>query len=168
MEAIYIPGLTKAPEQKEDLVIEEFLPGLETLMPVRGHLQVKHQGTYLDVTTQAETIVTLTCDRCLKQYNHRLSVKTSELIWLDAAAEQPDNGPLERETSLEELVETLSPNGYFQPDVWLYEQFCLALPLRKLCDNNCTGIDNSSDPATSAPSDSRWNALANLKKQLPS
>jgi uncharacterized protein len=95
-------------------------------------------------------------------------VKTSELIWLDAAAEQAYNGPLERETSIEELVETLSPNGYFQPDVWLYEQFCLALPLRKLCDNNCTGIDNSSDPATSAPSDSRWNALANLKKQLPS
>ena len=36
MDAIYIPQLTKAPERTEEIQVNEFLPGLETLTPVRG------------------------------------------------------------------------------------------------------------------------------------
>jgi uncharacterized protein len=168
MEAIYIPQLTKAPEQTETLQFQEFLPGLETLTPVRGRLQVTHQGNYLEVSAQAETIMTLTCHRCLQQYNHRLTLNASELIWLDETANQADTGPLERETPLEDLVETLPPQGYFQPDVWLYEQMCLAIPPRQLCDQQCPGIVTSDSPAAEGSSDHRWNALEALKRQLSS
>lgn len=166
MEPIYIPQLTKAPEKKEVIQIEEFLPTLETLTPVRGCLTVKHCGNYLEVSVQAETIVTLTCHRCLQQYNHRLSIDTSEMIWLDESASQPERGPVEKETALEDLVETLPPQGYFAPDVWLYEQLCLALPLRQLCDRNCPGISSTSDSTLEVSSDGRWNALERLKQQL--
>ncbi|AFZ21546.1 YceD family protein [Allocoleopsis franciscana] len=168
MEAIHIPWLLKLPEQTEVIQVKECIAGLETLTPVRGRMQVTHQGNYLEVSAQAETIITLTCDRCLQQYNHRLQVDASEMVWLDESADQPDEGPLERETALEDLVETLPPQGYFQPDVWLYEQLCLATPPRQLCDSDCPGIQiNDHEPGSAALTDQRWQALANLKKQLP-
>ena len=168
MEPIYIPQLTTAPEQTEEIQFEEFISELETLTPVRGILVVKHQGKYLEVSAKAETIITLTCNRCLKQYNHRLNVDTFELIWLDEAADQPDLGPLERETPLEDLVETLSTKGYFQSKEWLYEQLCLALPPRQLCDGNCPGLEeNSFAPASQSAIDSRWSSLEQLKKLFP-
>lgn len=166
MEAIYIPGLLKRREQTEDIQVNEFLPDLETLTPIRGQIKVTHRGNYLDVVVQAETIITLTCHRCLQQYNHRLTVNTSEIIWLDESAEEPDEGPLERETALEDLVESLSPQGYFAPDTWLYEQLCLAIPPRQLCDQQCPGVpieENKNGAAT----DRRWDALEALKRQFP-
>ena len=166
MEPIYIPRLTKAPERTEVIQIDEFIPELETLTPVRGRMQVSHKGNYLEVSAVAEAIMTLNCHRCLQQYNHRLSINTSELIWLDESAEQPDNGPIEKETPLEDLVETLPPQGYFQPDVWLYEQLCLAIPPRQLCDKNCPGITQSQTQAAETATDRRWAGLEALKRKL--
>ncbi len=167
MEAIYIPHLLKKPEQTEVMHFEELLLDLETLTPVRGSVRVSHRGNYLEVAAKAETIVTLTCDRCLKQYNHRLAVNTSEVIWLEEATNQVDAGPLEVEVPVEDLVETLPPHGYFHPSEWLYEQMCLELPHRKLCDRQCPGIQLT-EPAHSQPTaDRRWASLEALKRQLP-
>ncbi|MGQ4645729.1 YceD family protein [Lyngbya aestuarii] len=165
MEAIYIPSLLKLPEQTEVMEINQRLAGLETLTAVRGRLQVKHQGNYLEVSAQGAAIVTLVCDRCLRQYNHRLAIDTSELIWLDESVNQPDDGPLEREILLEDLVEMLPPQGYFQPETWLYEQLCLAIPLRKLCGKQCAGIP-ATDDGSESPKDRRWQALESIKQQL--
>jgi len=166
MEAIHIPWLLKLPEQTNEIQVNELIAGLETLTPVRGRLKVRHQGNYLEVSAQAETIITLTCHRCLQQYNHRLKLDASELVWLDESANQPDDGPLERETALDDLVETLPPQGYFQPDSWLYEQLCLAIPPRQLCDQQCPGIQVT-DTESASPTDRRWEALEALKRQLP-
>lgn len=170
LDAIYIPQLAKAQERTETVEFEQFIKDLGTLTPVRGRLQIKHCGNYLEVSTRAETIVTLTCYRCLQQYNHRLKIEAAEIIWLDETADLLDDGPIERETSLEELVETLSPTGYFEPEEWLYEQLCLEIPSRQLCDRACEGIEVT--PATAigsqSLSDRRWAALEQLKKQLPS
>lgn len=167
MDAIYIPNLLKKTEQKEEIKFEEFLPDLETLMPVRGSMRVTHQGTYLDVRAKAETIVTLTCDRCLKQYNHRLVVNAAEMIWLDETASLIDAKAGEVEVALEDLVETLSPQGYFEAGEWLYQQLCLEMPLRNLCESQCGGIELTDSEASEPLSDGRWGALAALKKQLP-
>ncbi|HBL11135.1 MAG TPA: metal-binding protein [Cyanobacteria bacterium UBA11162] len=166
MEVIYIPELLKLPEQTYVIQVNECLADLKTLTPVRGRLQVTHQGNYLEISAQAETIITLSCDRCLQQYNHRLTLDVSELIWLDELADQPDLGSLERETPLEELVETLPPQGYFEPETWLYEQLCLAIPPRQVCDENCPGIPIT-DNGNTGLSDRRWQALEILKGQLP-
>lgn len=47
MEPIYIPQLTKAPERTEVIQVDELLPGLETLTPVRGQIRVQHHGNFL-------------------------------------------------------------------------------------------------------------------------
>jgi len=166
MDAIFIPQLTKAPERTEEIQVEEFLPGLETLTPVRGIIQVKHQGNYLEVSSQAEAIITCTCNRCLQQYNHRVVLNTQEVIWLDANVNQTEDLPLERQVAIEDLVETLAPDGYFYPSEWLYEQMCLALPQRQLCSLNCPGILNTVQDIPKEPIDSRWASLAALKKQI--
>lgn len=167
MDAIFIPQLTKAPERTEEIQVNEFLPGLETLTPVRGVVRVQHQGNYLNVSAQVEAIITCTCNRCLQQYNQRLAVNTQEIIWLDPNANQSEDLPLEREVAIEDLVETVSPDGYFYPSEWLYEQMCLEIPQRQLCDLNCAGILNTVATGAEKPVDSRWSALEILKKQLP-
>ncbi|MDY7014112.1 MAG: YceD family protein [Cyanobacteriota bacterium] len=164
MDAIFIPQLLGAHNKTETIEFQEFIPDLETLTPVRGTLSATHHKTYLEVKAKAETIVTLCCDRCLQHYNHRLVLKTSELIWLE---DSDPNAPflLEREVALEDLSETLPPHGYFQPKTWLYEQLCLALPVKQLCGAQCQGI--AREASTGEPSvDRRWASLEALKDRF--
>ncbi|MGG6294497.1 YceD family protein [Leptolyngbya sp. AN02str] len=170
MSSIHIPQLTRSPEQSEKVDIDSYLPGLESLTPVHGTVKVTHRGNYLEVAGQAETIVTLACDRCLQNYNHRLAVKASELIWLEEPEVLAEN-TVEREVAYDDLVEVLSPQGYFDPEAWIYEQMCLQMPMRKLCDQQCGGIPLSDElPApqeqASLTVDSRWASLEALKKEL--
>ena len=167
MERIFIPRLLKAPQQQERFVFAENLTDLETLTPVRGEMAIAHRQTYLEVSAQAETIVTLSCDRCLQHYNARLKVNRTELIWLHS--NQAEDLPPEREVALEDLDESLDPHGYFDPESWLYEQFCLEMPLRKVCDPQaCPGAETTSEDSSTPQIDSRWAKLADLKQQLPS
>lgn len=166
MKPIYIPHLTQKLNRTAMIEFEDFIPDLETLTPVRGSLRVTHQGNYLEVAAEAEAIVTLTCDRCLQQFNHRLAVDASEIIWLDVAANQQNSAESEVEVSLEDLVETIGPDGYFGPQDWLYQQLCLALPLRNLCDRRCPGIQIDNQASEPEIIDQRWASLANLKGQI--
>ncbi len=171
MEPLHIPQLANRQDRTLEIIVDTTIPEFATLTPVRGKVIVKHGGTYLDVSAQAETIITLKCDRCLQQYNHRLELDTSEIIWLEEPEEEPDRKGMEIRTDLEELVDSLSPEGHFDPTVWLYEQLCLSLPLRQLCDRDCAGIipPQEPDPAPSEAQrllDSRWGILGTLKQQI--
>ncbi|MEC4803503.1 MAG: YceD family protein [Jaaginema sp. PMC 1079.18] len=166
MKPLHIPSLLNAPAQTVELEIQQNIAELETLTPVRGKIIVTHCKTYLEVSVQAETITTLTCHRCLRHYNQRLSLNTQELIWLEDEAEFDEDLPLERELQLEDFSEKLPPRGYFDPETWLYEQLSLALPLQQMCQaDDCQSMipdDTSSHVAV----DSRWAGLEALKRQL--
>lgn len=164
MQAIYIPHLLKATDRTRSLQFETTFQNLETLTPVRAEVSVRHGTTFLEVQGVASTIVTLTCDRCLQQYNHRVAVDAREIIWLDEAAAQ--DLPLEQEVSAEELVESLSPHGYFEPETWIYEQVCLQLPQRQICDASCQGLKVEESQPTRPVVDERWSALEALKQQF--
>ncbi len=162
MDAIHIPQLEKARQQTESIQINECLNDLESLMPVKGQLKVVHQGTYLQVSAQVETIVTLTCDRCLQQYNYRLAADVSEMLWFEAT----DAVDLETEVTLDGPVETISPQGYFEPDDWIYQQLCLQWPQCQICRQDCQGMDQELMTTGGQGSDQRWAALAALKESL--
>ncbi len=164
MQRIYIPHLLKDPSKTRTIEINDYLSDLETLTPVKGRMHVQHRGNFLEVSAQAETITTLTCHRCLQNYNARIQVDTSEFIWLQDP--QPDDYAEEVEVGLDELVETLPPQGHFEPATWIYEQLCLAMPQRQLCDQACEGITNPMASESSAATDQRWAALSALKQQL--
>jgi uncharacterized protein len=170
MEPIFLPQLAHAYQQTEVIAVQTMLPDLETLTPIQGEMKVVHHGNYLQVEGKAETIVTLICDRCLQQYNYRLCANTSEMIWLrETTEEDAFAGILAEAIEDPALVETLSPEGYFQPDDWLYQQLCLELPQRQLCDAACPGIAVKKSPSENpSQMDRRWSALADLKHQLGS
>jgi uncharacterized protein len=168
IEPIHLPQLARASDQTEVVSIQDWFPDLPSLTPVKGQVKVVHNGNFLQVDGNAETIVTLTCDRCLQQYNYRLATEASELIWLEEITEGDAlKGAVTEELEDADLVETLPPEGYFQPDDWLYQQLCLALPQRQLCDVECPGIVFESNAPVSEPvTDYRWAGLADLKRQL--
>jgi uncharacterized protein len=171
MEPLYIPQLANRQDRTLEIIVDQSIPEFETLTPVRGKIIVKHGGTYLDVSAQTEAIITLKCDRCLQQYNYRLTLDTNEIIWLEESAPESEQRGVEVKNELEDLVESLAPDGHFQPDGWLYEQLCLALPHRQLCNLDCPGITPIDSPPETEPSapislDSRWGVLELLKNQL--
>lgn len=165
LKSIYIPELLKRKDRKQEIFIDDNLPDLETLTPVRGRMLVYHRTTYLEVTVQAETIITLTCDRCLSQYNHQLTLDTSEMIWLQDDNTFDEFG--EKAVHKDDLSERLSSLGNFYPEEWLYQQLSLAYPLQQLCNNNCeVPLPKTDTQETSPKIDSRWSSLASLKQQL--
>jgi uncharacterized protein len=170
METLFIPHLLRCQDHTLKIPVDQFVLDLETLTPVRGQVVVRHQGNFLNVSATADTIINLTCHRCLQQYNQRLRLDTHEIIWLDETANHDYDGPIERRVDFEDLVESLTPNGHFSPEEWLYEQLCLALPLRQLCSPDCAGVvqNDAPAPATTPTSslDSRWGSLESLKNQL--
>ncbi len=166
MEPIFIPNLAQAPQKSEEVEVKAFLAGLETLTPVRGKVRVEHHGNFLQVSCHAETIITCTCDRCLQQYNHRLVTNASEIIWLQEPEEENDEFNIEREVAMEDLVESVSPQGYFDVQEWLYQQLCLEIPQRQLCNLSCPGIQPQGQGETETPVDSRWASLQALKNKL--
>jgi uncharacterized protein len=166
MNAVYIPHLLNAVSRTRTFSFEALFDDLETLTPVRAAISVRHGTTFLDVQGTAQTIVTLTCDRCLQQYNHRVSIDAKEIIWLDDAVDTQQDLPLEQEVNSEDLVESLSPSGYFDPDTWIYEQVCLELPQRQICAADCQGVQVEESAQNAPVVDERWSVLEALKQQL--
>ena len=165
---VSIPRLTKLPASQETIEFKEIFPDLQTLTPVNAKVQVTHKGNYLEVIGQADGIITLTCDRCLAQYNHRLSIDTTELVWFNEGGglTEMDELPIDKDLDLENMVETVPEDGDFDVSNWVYEQLALDFPYKKLCDVDCSGIqihEENKQPE----GDRRWAGLEALKGQLP-
>ena len=106
--------------------VDTSLDQLPSLTPVRGCLSAEHKGNVLAVEGELQTIVTLTCDRCLGQFNRKLSCKPSELMWLGETP--PSDFQLRESNQISEpegLVECLDPRGTFKPRQWAFEQLIL-------------------------------------------
>lgn len=163
IQPIYIPHLLKQPQSTQVIPVDQAIANLETLTPVRGEIRVRHGGTFLEVSAEAETIVTLNCDRCTQSYNQRLELENKELLWLDR--ERETSTAPERELSWDDLSEVLAPDSHFDVETWLYEQLNLVLPLKNLCGKDCQAPTVPGDEAQNG-FDRRWAALADLKQQL--
>jgi uncharacterized protein len=149
--------------------VDQHLAELDSLTPVRGALSARHRGNVLELEGHGDTIVTLCCDRCLQLYNHPLSFRTRELLWLGEQARQagltPDTAsePGVLELEVDELCESLDPSGSFEPEHWLFEQLSLQLPLVNRCGDDCPGPPQASS-AADEPVDPRWAALRGLQQ----
>lgn len=149
--------------------IDQQLEGLESLTPVRGHVQAIHRGNVLDVKGEASTIVTLCCDRCLRHFNQPLAFQTHELLWLGEAARQQglettlvEEGEAVLDLDPDALTESLDPRGSFDPAHWAFEQLSLQLPPVNRCGPDCPGP--ASWGSTAEPIDPRWAALKALQQ----
>jgi uncharacterized protein len=143
------------------------LDGLDTLTPVRGSVRVIHRGNVLEVEGQANTIVTLCCDRCLQHFNRPLGFDTRELLWLGEEARQQgletslvEEGSAVLDLDPDSLSESIDPLGSFDPAHWTFEQLSLQLPVVNQCGSDCPGPASWGSQGSSG--DPRWAALAKL------
>jgi uncharacterized protein len=165
MEKLLIPQIARSVEATESFEFKEFIEGLETLTPVQGFINVRHAGSFIEVKSKASTIITLTCDRTLVQFNYRLAIDTSEMILLAEPLSESEYQK-EREVETIDLVESLSPSGYFDPAAWLYEQLILAIPYPKIAPDapkldHLTDTNYNPNPEDSV--DKRWAILSSLQ-----
>lgn len=172
---IQIRDLRLVGEQGRRWVFDREIPPLETLTSVRGQLLVIHHDTSLEVRGDAETIITLICDRCLQPFNHCLRFATTEHIWLGQTshASPPGDGsrsgpPQDAEPDDDGLTVQVDPSGSFDPSRWIYEHLSLEWPLVNRCGPHCPGPDyplaSDLEAAAAAPIDPRWAALAALRQ----
>ncbi|MEY3750404.1 MAG: hypothetical protein RLZZ186_823 [Cyanobacteriota bacterium] len=151
--------------------VDQALCELESLTPVRGQLTAIHRGNILEIAGEASTIVTLRCDRCLQHFNHPLSFRHQEVVWL---GDQARSAGLDAEVVLEggsevleldpdSLCESLDPSADFDPEHWLFEQLSLQLPLVNRCGSECPGPNLQGAANDDEPIDPRWAALKNLQ-----
>lgn len=158
---IRLSDLRQMPGQTQELQFRQFFSGFESLTPVEGSLEVSHRGHFLEVSAEARTIVTLTCHRCLQQFNHRLHLEVEEIILI----RDPEPLPLELELQDEEdLLESLPPNGELDVEDWMYQHLHLQMPRQLPCRPDCPGI---AVEATAPTADPRWAALASLLEDSP-
>ncbi len=152
----------RALEAGKHWAVDQRIADLETLTPVRGDLQAIHHTTALEVFATVDTILTLCCARCLRQFNQALRADVQELIAFRGGPAPADG--LE-EVPGEELDDRLDPSGRFDPERWLFEQLSLRLPLVNRCGNDCPGPDRwSSAPAAGDP---RWASLRAFAPSAP-
>ena len=148
--------------------VEGHLDQLPSLTPVRGELRAEHRGNVLMVEGKLSTIVTLSCDRCLGQFNHELTCTSTELIWLGQAPPTEDDlQNSEHISEMEGLVEYLDPRGDFDPQQWVFEQLNLQLPVVNHCGEHCPGPRISPETVvreSAEPIDPRWAALLGLRQ----
>jgi uncharacterized protein len=162
LKPVPLEELLQQPRQTLTLNFHQFLEGFDSLVPVEGWVQMAHRGTFLEVSAAASTIVTLTCHRCLQQFNHRLTLQPHEIILIrkPAAAEAA-----ELELEMEDLVEQIPPWAVFDPSDWMYQHLYLALPQQLACGDDCQGPEIPVQAET-AGIDPRWAALLALQKRL--
>lgn len=153
--------------------VAQHLDALASLTPVRGWVRAVHRGSVLEVEGEAETIVTLCCDRCLQHYNHPLGFRTRELLWLGDPASASAQASLGEEGEavlaiagdelVDDLGEGIDPLGSFDPGHWTFEQLSLQLPLVNRCGPDCPGPASwGHGPPLGDP---RWSALGGLRPQ---
>lgn len=154
---VSLAELRALPEGMQWLV-DQPIAELESLTPVRGHVEAIHHGSALEVRGEAEAIVTLSCARCLQQFNHALRAEVQELIEFRGSPSCPADGLVFPEG--EDLDDRLDPAGCFDPERWLFEQLSLQLPLVNRCGQDCPGpVCWATAPSIADP---RWAALQAL------
>ncbi|MFN9659020.1 MAG: YceD family protein [Cyanobacteriota bacterium] len=158
---VSIPEL-RSLEQGKHWQVDQLIPDIESLTPVRGVLQLVHHGTALEVSAEVETILTLCCARCLQQFNQVLRADVRELIDFRGAPSTADS----RADPLGDVLDDrLDPQGRFDPERWLFEQLSLRLPLVNRCGDDCPGPVRWSSASTTT--DPRWSALKALSAPNP-
>lgn len=144
--------------------VDQTIAGLESLTPVRGQVSALHHGTVLEVSGEAETIVTLCCARCLQHYNQGLRAEVRELIEFRGVPTHGVSGSADGLVGplADDLDDRLDPCGSFDPERWVFEQLSLQLPLVNRCGKDCPGPASWGGGASTA--DPRWEALKALSE----
>jgi len=146
------------------------LKGLDVVVPVKGTFRINRTGHQVLVRGRVSGEVKLECARCLQNF----TAQFDELVDIELRPA----GELERTAHEHELVSGDLDIEFFRGDALdighlAGEQITLAIPMKPLCREDCSGIcpgcgaDRSqADCACEPDTDPRWTALKDLKDQM--
>lgn len=144
---ININDLRALPQQRLNLSFKESIEGLEAVKPVLGELTVSANATGMKLNGVVQTLLKLTCHRCLRPYFQSLNIPVDErfLEWTP----QVEDLKRERELTAEDFVEYLDHDGTLDIVDVVYQAVTLATPVSCLCGEDCPGPAFPSNEAKS-------------------
>ena len=118
----------------------ETIEDLGAVKPVLGDLVVSASSTGIKIHGNVQTLLKLTCHRCLQPYFLNINVALDE-FFVEAKQEnrEPEHYPRERELLARDFVEELSEDGVLDITDLVYQAVTLATPVSCLCGDNCPG-----------------------------
>jgi len=101
---------------------------LESLGNLTGSLSLTKRGDDIYITGSADGLVICECGRCLKKYEHKVTLEIGAVFFQDMKEDEEEG------EAYSYSGDTINLTGF------LREQFFLALPIKKVCDEECKGL----------------------------
>jgi len=167
---VSIDELKSYPQQRKSFSFKETLSGIEAVKPVLGELTMSLDSVGVRLSGRLQTLLKLSCHRCLRPYFQSLSVDIDERFVHRSEAEVPR----ERELLRDDFVEPIPADGVLDIGDVVYQAVTLATPTFCLCGPECPGppLNEAAEQGnrlaagneSERPMDPRWK---NLKTLLP-
>lgn len=135
---ISIDELRNLPNPRLNISFREEIEELQTVKPVLGELVVSASSLGMRLTGTVQTLLKLTCHRCLRPYFLNLSIPIEE-DFVEAGIEDDEDVPRDRELLAGDFHEALSEDGILDITDVVYQAVTLATPVSCLCGESCPG-----------------------------
>jgi uncharacterized protein len=173
---ISLDELRSLSQPRVDLQFNEKLEGTVAVKPVIGDLTVSASSTGMRLIGRVQTLLKLSCDRCLRPYFQTVTVDIDERFVIDELMNQDKNQQEVRElTRAADFVEALPPDNVLDVSDVVYQAVTLATPNSCSCGDQCPGPALPAKSAkkaslgkakegrrAEAPIDPRWKNLKSL------
>lgn len=134
---INIDDLRALPQQRLNFSFKESVGELDAVKPVSGEFTVSAGATGIKLTGQVQTLLKLTCHRCLQPYFLSLNIPIDEhfQVWTPKS----EDLRRERELTAGDFIEHLPEDGTLDIVDVVYQAVTLATPVTCLCGDDCPG-----------------------------
>lgn len=133
---ISLEELRSQPQQRLLVGFKENVPGLDAVKPVIGDVALTLGSWGVQVSGRVQTLLKLTCHRCLRAYFQSLNVDLDERLVYD---QDLLNDRRERELTRDDFVEVIPESGVLDISDIVYQAVTLATPTYCLCGAECPG-----------------------------
>lgn len=138
---ISLEELRALPQSRLEIDFKETLEGTQAVKPVVGDLTVTASSTGMKLSGRVQTLLKLSCDRCLRPYFQSLTVDIDERFQVSGFGEFDNSKTTqrERELSRNDFFETLPPDNTLDISDVVYQAVTLATPTVCSCGDQCPG-----------------------------
>ncbi len=127
-------GLELEFEDPEGQLVKDCFP---VKCPIKARVFIRRWGINVKINGQVETVLLLSCDRCLEEFpfeiQEKIDVELQPIASLKVSHE-------EVRLTKEELDVIFFDGETIEVDEVIREQILLAVPMRKLCRAECRGL----------------------------
>jgi len=136
---ISIDELRNLPQQKIILQFRESIEDCNAVKPVLGDLTATANSIGIRLAGNLQTLLKLTCHRCLRPYFYSLSLHIDESFVESNAELEDKSNSRDRELLADDFVEELPDDGILDITDVVYQAVTLATPVTCLCGDDCPG-----------------------------